>query len=60
MDRNELYKEPKSFGIGPYAFTNCELIGGGTYGTVYKAYDINQETYFAIKVIKLDRYDFLI
>ncbi|KAL3990842.1 Cyclin-dependent kinase 2 [Acanthocheilonema viteae] len=54
MDRNELYKEPQSFAIGSYTFTNCQLIGKGTYGTVYKAYDIQQRTYFAIKVIRLD------
>ncbi|KAM3728187.1 Cyclin-dependent kinase [Dirofilaria immitis] len=29
-------------------------IRGGTYGTVYKAYDIKQQTHFAVKVIRLD------
>lgn len=56
VDKNELLKEPQSFAVGPYTFTNCQLIGGGTYGTVYKAYDIAQQTHFAIKVIRLDRY----
>lgn len=59
LDRNELYKEPQSLAIGPYTFTSCKQIGGGTYGTVYKAYDSEQQKYFAIKVIKLDRYDLI-
>ncbi|KAK6113247.1 Cyclin-dependent kinase 2 [Brugia pahangi] len=54
VDKDEYHKEPSSFAIGPYRFTNCQLIGGGTYGTVYKAYDIQQRTHFAIKVIRLD------
>ncbi|VDP13574.1 unnamed protein product [Onchocerca flexuosa] len=54
VDRNELHKEPSSFNIGPYKFTNCQLIGGGTYGTVYKAYDIKRQTHFAVKIIRLD------
>lgn len=60
LERNIAQKEPSSFTVGSYTFTNCQLIGGGTYGTVYKAYDIQQRTNFAIKVIRLDRYDFFI
>uniref|UniRef100_A0A0R3RWA1 cyclin-dependent kinase n=1 Tax=Elaeophora elaphi TaxID=1147741 RepID=A0A0R3RWA1_9BILA len=54
VDRNEYYKEPQSFSVGRYTFTNCQLIGKGTYGTVYKAYDLEQRIHFAIKVIRLD------
>ncbi|VDN02765.1 unnamed protein product [Thelazia callipaeda] len=54
---NELQKEPSELVIGTYVFSNCQLIRNETYGTIYKAYDVDQQECFAIKVIKLDSRD---
>lgn len=56
--RNIAQNEPSPFNVGQYTFTNIHLLGGRTYGSVYKAYNMQQRTNFAINVIRHDRYDF--
>ncbi|VDN05194.1 unnamed protein product [Thelazia callipaeda] len=54
---NAFNKKISAFAIGEYVFCKCQLLGSGTYGTVYKAYDVRKKKYFAIKVIKIDSHE---